>query len=217
MTDTPGPLFAVVFSLALLGFIVTVAFLSRNRSPNFTFHSARSAESPNSLDDPHRVEPGMNEEKFWELIAHAWGAGATELRHKLLIPEEAEQAADRLLEMSDFMVMSLQESLALLSQEDLASFDEILEHKLYDIDREDVHEYVDGSDDGFLYSRGFIVAAGKDVFDAVDADPSVWVVEAELEPICYISAEVYEEVYGERLVHNTGISRESGSNKAGWS
>jgi hypothetical protein len=57
--------------------------------------------------------------------------------------------------------------------EELTSLDRVVERKLYDLDREDVHEVTDGSDDGFLYARGFIVAMGKDFYGAVLANPSV--------------------------------------------
>jgi hypothetical protein len=44
---------------------------------------------------------------------------------------------------------------------DLASLDRVLERKLYDIDRADIQAVTDGSDGGFLYARGFIVAMGR--------------------------------------------------------
>ena len=60
------------------------------------------------------------------------------------------------------VVPALQAALDLLPKDELLQFDRILERKLYDIDRSEIHEYTDGSDDGFLYCRGFgigIVAA----------------------------------------------------------
>jgi hypothetical protein len=36
----------------------------------------------------------------------------------------------------------------------LTSLDRVLERKLWEIDRVDIHAVTGGSDDGFLYSRG---------------------------------------------------------------
>ena len=93
-------------------------------------------------------------------------------------------------------------------------FDRILERKLYDIDRAEIQEHTDGSDDGFLYCRGFIVAAGAGYYDAVNADPSVAIMDLECEEMCFLSWHLYREKFGE--MPDSGISRESGSNKAGW-
>jgi hypothetical protein len=49
-----------------------------------------------------------------------------------------------------------------LPGDELATFDRILERQLYEIDRADIHAATGGSDDGFLYSRGFVVALGQD-------------------------------------------------------
>ncbi len=48
-----------------------------------------------------------------------------------------------------------------LPAEELLAFDRILERNQYDIDCAEIHENIDGSDDGFLYARGFIVAAAS--------------------------------------------------------
>jgi hypothetical protein len=94
------------------------------------------------------------------------------------------------------------------------AFDRILERKLYDLDRAEIHEHTDGSDDGFLYARGFIVAAGKDYYDAVLAKPSTARMDLECEEMCYLSWELYEENFG--VLPPSEISRESCSNTAGW-
>ena len=79
------------------------------------------------------------------------------------------------------MVAALRTQLDRLSAADLLAFDRILERKQYDIDRQEVQEHTDGSDDGFLYARGFIVAAGRGYYDAVNADPSVALTDLECE------------------------------------
>ena len=103
----------------------------------------------------------MKEKRFWSLIEAAWQSvgGKVKDRQKLAAGELSEAkagshgvaggghpGADRLLDN--------------LTAPELLEFDRILERKLYDIDRAEIQEYTDGSDDGFLYCRGFIVAAG---------------------------------------------------------
>ncbi len=101
-----------------------------------------------------------------------------------------------------------------LSAAELLAFDRILEKKLYEIDRAEIQEHTDGSDDGFLYARGFVVAAGKGYYDAVNAKPSIALMDFECEEMCYLSWHIHNEKFGD--VPQSGISRETGSNKAGW-
>jgi hypothetical protein len=164
----------------------------------------------------------VDEAKFWSMIEAAWGGQPEEINsaRAALVNENSEEgsneeAAFLVCEVAEDMVVAvLREALKQISQEDIAAFDRILERKLYDIDREDIHEYTDGSDDGFLYCRGFIVAAGQAFYDAVNADPSKAVCDAECESITYISAMLYEELYGD--FPSSDICRESFSNSAQW-
>jgi len=98
----------------------------------------------------------------------------------------------------------------------LTSLDRVLERKLYDIDRADIQAVTDGSEDGFLYARGFIVATGSDFHDAVASDPQVAMPDAECEEMCYFFADLYRERFGEFPETGPGISRESCSNAIGW-
>jgi hypothetical protein len=99
---------------------------------------------------------------------------------------------------------------------ELTSLDRVLERKLYDIDRADIQAVTDGSEDGFLYARGFIVAMGRDFYDAVASDPEAAVLGAECEEMCYFFADLYRERFGEFPETGSGISRESCSNTTGW-
>jgi hypothetical protein len=99
---------------------------------------------------------------------------------------------------------------------ELASLDRVLERKLYDIDRADIQSLTDGSDDGFLYARGFIVAMGQRFYDAVASNPELAVPNAECEEICYFFAHLYRERLGKFPDTDNRISRESGSNPIGW-
>ncbi len=158
----------------------------------------------------------MDDTRFWALIETAWQAvgGKATARQKLADRKLSEDEAEELLESLEDVIPALREQLGKLSAADLLAFDRILERKLYDIDRAEIQEHTDGSDDGFLYARGFIIAAGKGYYDAVNANASVALMDLECEEMCYLSFHVHEEKYGD--VPQSGISRESCSNKAGW-
>jgi Protein of unknown function (DUF4240) len=159
----------------------------------------------------------MNEELFWSMIEDAWNTagGMTKARQQLAQGTLSEEKAEELVEVVEEVIPSLLATLEQLSQNDLLAFDQILERKLFDIDRAEVQEHTDGSDDGFLYARGFIVAAGRDYYDAVNADPSVAMMDLECEEMCYLPWHLYHDQFGD--MPKSEISRESGSNKVGWS
>jgi hypothetical protein len=160
----------------------------------------------------------MDEKRFWSMIEDAWKGveGSAASRKQLAEGELDEEGAQRLVHQSwAEAVPALQAALEQLPKDDLLQFDRILERKLYDIDRSEIQEHTDGSDDGFLYCRGFIVAAGQAYYDAVSKDPSRAMMDLECEDLCYLSARVYSEKFGE--MPDSGISRESASNPAGWS
>jgi hypothetical protein len=159
----------------------------------------------------------MDEKRFWAMIEEAWRdvEGAAPARRKLAKGKLDEDGATELAEQAEGeFVPALRDALEGLSKDELLAFDRILERKLYEIDRAEVQEHTDGSDDGFLYARGFIVAAGQAYYDAVNAEPSRAVTDGECEEMCYLSFQVYAEKFGE--MPRSGISRETGANKAGW-
>jgi hypothetical protein len=150
------------------------------------------------------------------MLESAWksAGGKTATRRKLAEGKLSEEKAEALVESLDEVIPALHAQLDQLPAEELLAFDRILERKLYDIDRADVQERTDGSDDGFLYARGFIVAAGKGYYDAVNANPAVALMDLECEGMCYLSWHLYRDKFGD--MPPSGISRESCSNKAGW-
>ena len=158
----------------------------------------------------------MDEAQFWQLIEDGWksAGGFTKERKKLAQGKLPEEKAYELEAALDEVIPALSEQLKRLTKEDLLAFDRILEKKLYDIDREEIQAVTDGSDDGFLYARGFIVAMGREYYEAVNADPSKALMDFECEEMCYLSFHIYEEKFGE--MSDSGISRESGSNDSGW-
>ncbi|AEV82561.1 hypothetical protein ACWT_1542 [Actinoplanes sp. SE50] len=160
-----------------------------------------------------------DEARFWSLIESAWTALGDEparLRHELLTgaPGTDPYAIDAWL---DRFVEQLTALSADLSSAELTALDRVLERKLHDLDRADIHEVTDGSDDGFLYARGHIVALGRAYYDAVSADPQKAVVDADCEAMCYLFANLHQERFGSWPETGSGISRESGSNSSGWS
>lgn len=165
-----------------------------------------------------KIPTAAEEARFWNMVESAWervGDEPSALRKALI----GRASDDELTAVSRHLRTFLDHLLALtegLSSEELTSLDRVVERKLYDLDREDVHEVTDGSDDGFLYARGFIVAMGKDFYDAVLATPSV-AGDASFERLCYFFAHLHEKRFGDWPELDSGISRETGSNPTGWS
>ena len=158
----------------------------------------------------------MDEKRFWSMIEDAWQGvdGSAVPRKSLAEGHLDEEGAQRLMHQSwTEGVPALQAALGRLRKDELLQFDRILERKLYDIDRPEIQEHTDGSDDGFLYCRGFIVAAGQAYYDAVNRHPSRAMMDLECEDLCYLPVRVYSEKFGEEMP-DSGISRESGSNQA---
>lgn len=103
-----------------------------------------------------------------------------------------------------------------LSAGELIALDRVVERKLWEIDRADVHAVLGGSDDGFLYARGFTVALGREFHGCVAGDPQMGAPWAECEEMCYFFAHLHHERFGAFPDTGSGISRESGQNLAGW-
>lgn len=169
-----------------------------------------------------RLPTPTDEDRFWDLIESAWDALGPEpaaIRQRLLHrgPDHDETdlyALEPWLEPFLDRLRTLSEG---LTSEELTDLDRVLERKLYEVDREDIHEVTDGSDDGFLYARGFIVAAGREFHQAVLADPGVAILDADCEEMCYFFDRLHHERFGEYTQTGSGICRESSSNMAGWS
>ena len=164
----------------------------------------------------------MNEDTFWTMIDEAWAVAAPELeskRRELATEadvEERETLAEEVEGFMDAMVDVLRERLNELSSEQLLAFDRVLERKLYDIDREEVHRYTDGLDDGFLYCRGFIVGVGRAYYEAVARDPSKAVFDMECELLTYLPFRMIHDKFGEAAWTASEINRETCSNIEGW-
>ena len=165
-----------------------------------------------------KIPTEADESRFWSLIESAWERTGDEpsARRKALIDRENDNDAYVLHEYLDPFLENLRALSESLSSAELTNLDRVLERKLYDIDREEIQEITDGSDDGFLYCRGFIVAMGQEFYEAVDADPTVAVLDADCESMCYFFAQLHNDLFGGYPETDSGISRESTSNQAGW-
>ncbi|AVT30354.1 hypothetical protein C6361_13560 [Plantactinospora sp. BC1] len=162
------------------------------------------------------------EARFWLLVEQAWaqlGPEPAALRRALLQRDPGSDGDDDLYAIDawlDPFLAALREICAGLTGPELVALDRVVERKLYDIDRADIHEVTDGSDDGFLYARGFIVAMGREFYEAVQANPAMAVLDADCEGLCYLFAHLHEKRFGVWPETGSGITRESVSNPAGW-
>jgi hypothetical protein len=164
--------------------------------------------------------PDPVEIRFWALLEDAWRACSKKVQaaRAALITRDPDDETDTELidEALEDIVEALETRFEEMPQSELAAMDRVLEQKLYDLDRAEIQEITDGSDDGFLYARGFIVALGKDYYDAVNASPEIAITDAECEAMCYLPAHVHARRFGAFPDHGGKISRESGSNTEGW-
>ncbi|GHJ06113.1 hypothetical protein TPA0907_04800 [Micromonospora humidisoli] len=169
----------------------------------------------------NRLPTAEEEARFWALVEAAWerlGPEPAALRRALLTRDRAASDDDAYAfdGWRDAFLDQLGQLCADLSSPELTALDRVVERKLYDIDRADVHAVVDGSDDGFLYARGHVVALGREFYAAVRADPTRAVPDAHLQGICYFFAHLHDKRFGDWPRTGSGISRESFSNPAGW-
>ncbi|MBG0563399.1 DUF4240 domain-containing protein [Actinoplanes aureus] len=162
-----------------------------------------------------------DEARFWQLIESAWtelGPEPAELRRRLLHRAPDAEGEDRYALdgwLPPFM-KRLEAACAGMSSRELTGLDRVLERKMYDIDRSDIHAVTDGSDDGFLYARGYIVAVGQEFYEAVKADPRMAIPDADCEEICYFFGRLHDGRFGAFPETGSGISRGTCSNLAGW-
>jgi hypothetical protein len=174
----------------------------------------------NSTDE-RRPSPD-DVERFWALIERAWSHAepeAAEARHRLAV-RTSDDGVFGLVSQVDKALTTIVEALEDfgrgLTSAGLTDLDRIVERLLYDIDRSDIQQVTDGSDDGFLYARGFIVILGKRYYEAVAANPSLAVLDCDCEEMSYLFAHLHHELFGTFPDTGSGITRESCTNPAGW-
>jgi hypothetical protein len=161
-----------------------------------------------------------DEARLWSLIEAAWaplGPDVRGARQALVIraPGSQEDTSVVMGALQEFVDALVGRCRSLTSGE-LTCLDRVVERKLWEIDRAGIHAVAGGSDDGFLYARGFIVAMGREYYDAVADNPEMAVPDAECEEMCYFFAHLHDERFGDYPETGSGISRESGQNLIGW-
>jgi hypothetical protein len=109
-------------------------------------------------------------------------------------------------------------------EEELFAFEEQLALHLYAIDGEVYAENAGdsgGSDDGFLYARCYVVAKGREFFEAVKADPALMPksIEQWCETLLYPHREAWAQITqrdSSEWPFVSSVSYESGSNSDLW-
>lgn len=160
----------------------------------------------------------MTQEVFWEIIEKSWldSAELHELRADA-IQDNNDEILEKLSgELDSSIIENYTKRLSELDKNELTSFIHILEERIYNIDREEIHTYTDGSDDGFLYCRCFIVGMGKAYYDMIDKTPSKATFDLEAETFGFTAYQVYETVFKEEFDRYSKHSMASVSNRNGW-
>jgi len=159
----------------------------------------------------------MEDKIFWDLIESAWEKSGKNKDRKKAIETNDEETLE---ELSQFIEIELigfyQTELEKLDKNDFIAYIHHFENKLYQIDREEIHEYTDGSDDGFLYCRCFILAMGKEYFNMIDGNPSKAKFDLEAEEFGFEAYMYYEKNFSEEFERNSIHCIESCSNPKGW-
>jgi hypothetical protein len=167
-----------------------------------------------------RIPAPADEARLWALVEAAWaplGSGVRQARQELITRYPGYRADISLVTgaLPAFLGILAGCSRGLPADE-LTRLDRVVERKLWELDRADVHTVTGGSADGFLYSRGFVVAMGREFCEAVTGDPEMGVPDAECEEMCYFFAHLCHDQFGEFPDTGSGISRESRSNLMAW-
>jgi hypothetical protein len=160
----------------------------------------------------------MTEQEFWKIIELSWKdlpnadkkrADALETNDEELLEELSEFLTGEILE-------KYKKRLLLLDKKEFTEFIHILEERLFNLDREEIHEFTDGSDDGFLYCRCFILGMGEEYYNLIDKNPSKAKFDLEAESFGFSVYQIYEEKFGEEFDIYSVHCIESGSNQTGW-
>jgi hypothetical protein len=141
------------------------------------------------------IIPPMQEDRFWALVEMSGG--------------EAEQ---------------LKAILLALPAEDICAFSLTLDDMMYALDRRDIHDVTDGSDDGFEYVRLWIISRGRAYFDAVVVDPQnapQWAgADEENELFGYAPDDADKVIVGASfpsiILQHRNLRFFTGANVAGW-
>lgn len=160
----------------------------------------------------------MTEQEFWQIIELSWqdSPDLNKKRAKALETNDDELLTDLSEGIYETITENCKKHLLKLDRNELTAFIRFSEEKLYKIDREEIHEFTDGSDDGFLYCRCFILGMGEHYYNMIDKEPAKATMDLEAEAFGFVGYEVFEEKFGEEFERNTVYCIESCSNEKGW-
>ena len=160
----------------------------------------------------------MTLDQFWKIIELSWkdAPQQDEIRNNALNTNDPELLQEAGFALENSLLPNYKQRLYQLGKEDLTAFIHILEERLYNIDRQEIHEYTDGSDDGFLYCRCFILGMGQQYYTMVDEDPSKATMDIEAERWGFFAYSVYQEKFHEEFERYSIHSIETCSNQQGW-
>jgi len=132
------------------------------------------------MSDESQFIPPMPEDRFWALVEMS-GGDADKMKAILLS----------------------------FPKEDSIAFDLWLDEALERLDREDIHDVTDGSDDGFLYARLWIVSQGREYDEAALGDPSKAenAEDADNEQFYYAAMRAYDALVGGESVWSDVIDK----------
>jgi hypothetical protein len=149
----------------------------------------------------------VTEGDFWQIVANlAWDANTD----------------DAVLEPA---IVALAE----FGDDEIIAFDEILARRLSALDGEDYarhigeHAYRDDDEDEyfspdlFLYARCFVVAQGREFYDAVLRNPGMMPKNRQFEALLDLPRLAYERRTGRAYAHVPATDYETFSNRRGWS
>jgi len=147
----------------------------------------------------------MTDPEFWHLIA------------LIDVPALDDSREDEAIE-------PLEAALSLKAESELFAFEEVLSKKLHSIDGEEFADNAGdsgGSDDGFLYARCYVVAKGREFYEAVKADPRR--MPKSIEQWCEALLYPHRAAWADQTGNDQGawpyeatVSYESGSNEDLW-
>lgn len=160
----------------------------------------------------------MTLQQFWNIIEQTWQdlPELNALRKEAIATNNAEQLEELSFELEGSFMEPYETRLAQLNKEEFTSYIHHLEERMYHIDRQEIHEFTDGSDDGFLYCRCFIVGMGETYYNMIDANPSKATFDLEAEIFGFSAYGVYEEKFEEEFDRYQHHSMETASNPDGW-
>jgi hypothetical protein len=160
----------------------------------------------------------MTQEIFWEIIDKSW-FNSSELyeQRKKAVESNNEALLEQLsYQLEGLITENYVTQLSKLNKEELTNFIHILEERIYTIDRKEIQAHTDGSDDGFLYCRCFVVGMGKEYYNMIDKTPSKAKFDLEAEGFGFSAYLVYEDLFDEEFKRYSRHSMESCSNENGW-